>query len=86
MEKVKAHKCRPFHRCYNKTFAICFGVYAKRHFDEIRQGKPERGPDRPGQSPAPQNDCPTDDFALSSYWMWQRVSTTCTRTIRYTEI
>jgi len=37
MEKVKTPERRPFHWCYERPFAICFGIYAERNPDEVRQ-------------------------------------------------
>jgi len=50
MEKVETSKCRPFHRCYKRTFTNSVGVDAKRNSDELRREKSRRESDRPGGS------------------------------------
>ena len=84
MEEIKAPECRPFHWCYDEALTICFGVYAERNSDEVCQEKPERGSGWSRESFL-WNDCLTDNVIFPSYWMWQKVSTTFTQTIQYTE-
>lgn len=50
VEKVEASKHRSVHWHFNKTFAICVGVHAKRDSDGVRQETSGRGSDRPGKS------------------------------------
>ena len=83
MEKIETPECRSLRRRYKRPSAIRVGVYAKRNPDEVRRGKSERGSDRSGESFLC-SDHSTDDDVFPSYWMWQKVSTTFTQTIRYT--
>ena len=84
MEKAKTPKRRPFYRRYKKPSAICVGVYAERNSDEVRREKSEHGPDCLGESFLC-SDYMDDDNIFPSYWVWQKVSTTFTQTIQYTE-
>jgi len=84
MEKAEAPKHRSFHWCYNKTFTVRLGVYAERYFDQVRQEQSERGSDWPGENFL-RSDRSIDDAVFPSYWMWPRVSTTFTQTIRSME-
>jgi len=84
MEKVKTFKYRSFHRCYKGPFAICIRVLAEWDSDKVRQEESERRPDYPGESSLC-SDGLTDNAIFPSCWMWQKVSTTFTQTIRYTE-
>ena len=84
MEKVEASERRSFHRRYKRPFAIRVRVHAERNFDEVRRERSERGSNWPGKSFLRSNRL-TDNAIFPSYWMWHRVSTTSTRTIRYTE-
>ena len=50
VEKVKTPEHRPFHRCYDRSFADHLGVDVKRNSDGIRREKSRRESDRPSKS------------------------------------
>jgi len=49
VEKVKAPKHRPFHRCYNRSFKNRLGVDAKRNSDGVHWEKSGHESDQPGE-------------------------------------
>jgi len=50
MEEVKAPEYRSSHRGYNRTSANCVEVDSEWDSNEVRQERPGRGSDRPGES------------------------------------
>jgi len=84
MEEVEAPKHCSLHWHYKRTLANRVGVDVERNSDELRQEKPRRESDRPGEPPSPVTHL-VDNVIFSSCWMWQKVSTIFTQTLRYTE-
>ena len=50
VEKFKAPEYRPFHRCYNKSFAARLGVDAEWNSDRVCREKSKRESYRSGES------------------------------------